>query len=115
MKDEYLIENYNDNEKILYKVNDDVYFYQEKKFEKSLVHEYDKYITDYQDDNECILRIETANKELHDFLCKIIEEAELQGQNQVDKIYNGYSDIIRYHCGAVKLLSPKKDKNKNQQ
>lgn len=102
----------NEKNKTLYKIDGDIYFYDENRFEKAKIYEQDKYITDYEDDEINIIRVETTDKELHDNLCKIIEETNLQGQAIVDKIYSDSFDMRRHHKGVVKLL--KQNNNKDQ-
>lgn len=98
-----------DYQKSLYKVNNDTYFYMDNKFEKAMMYERDKYITDYEDDEKNIIRIETTNKKLHDKLCNIIEETDLQGQAIVDKIYSDSVCMRVNHKNVVKLIK-KNDK-----
>ena len=104
-----VIEKLDNKNKILYEINNDIYFYENDNFEKALMYEQDKYITDYEDDDNNIIRIETKNKELHDNLCTIIEGLDLQGQALVNKIYYDSADMRCNHKNVVKLITPKKN------
>lgn len=93
----------------LYKVNNDTYFHKDNKFEKAMIYERDKYITNYEDEEKNIIRVETTNKKLHDTLCDIIEEMDLQGQAIIDKIYSDSVYMRVNHKNVVKLIK-KNDK-----